>query len=30
LTTSWEKFGNGVIGKISLYSFYESNDGMSS
>jgi len=30
LTTSWEKFGNGVIGKISLYSFYENGDGMSS
>jgi carboxyl-terminal processing protease len=30
LTTSWEKFGDGIIGKISLYSFYESNDGMSS
>lgn len=30
LTTSWEKFGDGVIGKISLYSFYESSDGMSS
>jgi len=30
ISTSFEKFGDGVIGKISLYSFYESNDGISS
>jgi carboxyl-terminal processing protease len=30
LTASYEKFGNGIIGKISLYSFYESSDGQSS
>ena len=30
LISSWEKFGDGIIGKISLFSFYESEDGMSS
>ena len=30
ITTSFEKFGDGVIGKISLFSFYESDDGISS
>lgn len=27
---SWEPFGDGVIGKITLYSFYEGDDGISS
>lgn len=30
IQTSWEKWNDGGIGKISLYSFYESGDGMSS
>lgn len=30
IRTSTEKYGDGVLGKISLYSFYESSDGMSS
>jgi carboxyl-terminal processing protease len=30
IETSYEKFGNGVIGKIALHSFYESGDGVSS
>ena len=30
IQTSLEKFGDGYIGKISLYSFYESGDGISS
>lgn len=30
IMTSWEKYGDGIIGKISLFSFYESNDGLSS
>ncbi|HSX10664.1 MAG TPA: S41 family peptidase [Chlamydiales bacterium] len=30
IQTSYEKMGNGIIGKITLGSFYESNDGVSS
>lgn len=30
LTTSWDQVEDGIIGKISLYSFYESSDGLSS
>ncbi len=30
IVSSYEKFEDGIIGKISLYSFYESSDGMSS
>jgi len=30
LQTSYEQFGDGIIGKISLYSFYENSDGISS
>lgn len=30
IQTSYEKFGDGIIGKISLHSFYESADGVSS
>jgi carboxyl-terminal processing protease len=30
MTTSFEKVDGGVIGKISLYSFYENSDGISS
>jgi carboxyl-terminal processing protease len=30
ITTSWEKNGDGIIGKITLFSFYESSDGISS
>ncbi len=30
IQTGFEKFGDGVIGKISLHSFYESSDGISS
>lgn len=30
IQTSYEKFGNGIIGKISLHSFYEGADGMTS
>ncbi len=29
IKTSWEKHGDGVIGKITLYSFYESSNGES-
>ena len=30
IETSYEKMGDGIIGKISLHSFYESGDGISS
>jgi carboxyl-terminal processing protease len=30
IETSFEQYGNGVIGKIVLHSFYETSDGMSS
>ena len=30
IQTSFERFENGIIGKISLHSFYESSDGISS
>lgn len=30
IETSYEKFGDGIIGKIALHSFYESGDGISS
>ena len=30
IETSYERFGDGVIGKIKLHSFYESSDGMTS
>ncbi len=30
IQTGYEKFGDGIIGKISLHSFYESSDGISS